>query len=188
MRGVILCGLVFLGASSARAEGLALRAPQPGRAVHITGGWPTLAVAGWLKPWLGLGIDVRLPLSAVAADVAFRHAFVGSEAARWSLWGLAGAGVLVPTLSPGLAVEVPLMLQMRYQLEVFGLALDVSCPAALRLTQGTLFRAPLLLELWLSVRMRRFFVGGTLGLGATLVSGIAPSPAFNAAVTFGYAL
>lgn len=143
---VLLCVLALGSARPALADPVALRHGAPAEGFVLQAGWPDVSAAWWLQPELGVALAWRLPASAVSASVGTRRRLpLGSG--PWALDGYLAAGLLVPTVDPGLALTATPALQLARRGSRGSLDLGVALPLELQLLTERRLRVPVLLEL-----------------------------------------
>ena len=128
----------------ALADPVALRHAGPAGGLVVDAGWPDVSAAWWLSDRLGVGVAWRLPASAVSGAVGLRRrkALGGSQ---WAVDLYGAAGVLVPTVDPGLALTATPAVRLGRDARLdFGLGLAV--PVELPFLGERRLRAPVLAE------------------------------------------
>lgn len=176
--GVVLVGMCV--PPEARADLPALRVPllervgeAPRRALVVAPGYPDASVAALIAPHVVVALSYKLPFDAVGAAAAWRGSLAGG-ATRWGLDLVAGGGVEVPTLRPGVALTAMVSLAGRVRTDRVVASLGVVAPIAVRLAPVVESKLPVLLDLWLGVRAGPVLVGLQAAGGASLSVGGSP--------------
>ena len=183
----LLTSLVVALPSRARADTLALRAPMPlGRGPVLTLGYPTSSAAFWVKPSVGVALEVRLPYDLVGAAAGWRRTLVDNG--RLSLATVVGLGVQVPTIRPGVALAGQASLNGGLRTARLAGSLGLVGLGSVRLPPTVETRSALLLELWLLVRAGRVWFGLSGNAGATFSVGFDPQLALQGSAVIAFDL
>jgi hypothetical protein len=162
-----------VASSSAQAEFAAVRAPELGASIAFVEGAPESSRALWIKPWLAITQETRMPFDALGLGIGLRHTLVGRERG-WALGLQMGAGFIVPTLRPGVALAFAPSTNVRFRSEGVWFSMGLAAPSTVRFDAPLDLRVPAQGELWLAFR------AGPLWIGATAAMGVAFSPGANA--------
>ncbi len=174
--------LVLAAPAVAHANPLTLRLPAPPtRGVTLALGAPTLSAGGWLTPHLGLAVSWRLPAVSVEVAGALRGGLLGGDRG-FGVDAVADAGLVVPQLTLGAAVEVGGSVRGRWRGAWLDVGLGISGAVAAGWAGGFGVRAPLRLEPSVALTFGRLSVGLAGGAGLTFVAGLHPSWALEGAV------
>jgi hypothetical protein len=184
--------IVFLVAlclcPAAIADTVAMRAPMPGRGLVLSLGFPATEVGFWVNGWLGFGVHLRVPASAVGTEIALRRTFAGDPRLGFGLEGMIAFGLDVPLLSPGFVATATASLAVRYFAAAWFAQLAVTAPTAFRLTDPLEARIPILSELWIGGRAQAVWIGAHLAGGVALVPPERPVPAIQVGLAMGLEL
>ncbi|MDP3275439.1 MAG: hypothetical protein Q8Q09_09615 [Deltaproteobacteria bacterium] len=165
----VLAGLASLAltlrAAPAHADPSALRAPTLGPAIAFVVAAPESSRAVWLRPWLAITQEVRLPFDAFGLGVGLRRTLAGRERG-WALDVQLGAGFMVPTLYPGLALTLSPSTSIRVRGDNLWFSMGLAAPAAIRLNDTRDMRLPLQGELWFAFRAGPIWLGAMTAIGA----------------------
>jgi hypothetical protein len=157
------------------AEPGAIRGPDLGNSVVFVVGAPESSRAVWLRPYLAITQEVRVPYDAFGLGVGLRRSIVGGPRG-WAWDAQIGAGFLVPTLLPGVALTLTPSTSLRLRGEWAYFSMGLVAPMAARLNAPNDVRLPVQGELWLAFRVGPLWIGAMTAIGATF------SPGANAAL------
>jgi hypothetical protein len=162
--------VLALSPAVAQADANAIRGPNLGRSLAFDFGWPDASRVLWMRPWLGVTQEVRVPYDAFGLGVATRVTLAGRPRG-WGLEAQFSAGFLATVLLPGMAITASASTQLRWRSERLFFAMGTAVPAAWRLTPPNEWRVPVQGELWFAFRAGPFWFGATTAIGAALSPG-----------------
>lgn len=166
---IVTAALATLALSrAARAEGLSARGPNLGNAVVFVEGAPEASRAVWIRPWLAITQEQRMPFDAFGLGAAMRTTIAGGPRG-WALEAQFAAGFTVPTLLPGVAVWIAPSTHVRVRGERVWFSMGLASPSAVLLSAPNDLRFPLQGELWLAFRVGPVWLGAMTAAGANLV-------------------
>lgn len=157
-----------LASSVAHADASVLRAPDLGTSVALFEGLPESSRAVWIRPWFAITQQQKLPFDSFGVGVGLRRTLAGGPRG-WALSVQLGGGVSVPTLYPGVALELSPSTNLRVRGEWAYFSMGLAVPAAVRLDASADLRIPVVGELWLAFRAGPVWIGAMAGVGATFV-------------------
>lgn len=188
MTRALLMVCVLCVSAPALADSVAMRGPMPGRGVVLTLGFPATELGYWFNGWLGLGVHMRLPASAVGTEIALRKTFAGDPREGFGLVGLIAFGLDIPLIAPGFVVTATASLQGRYFAPSWFVQVAATTPTAFRLTDPIEARIPVMLEAWIGGRAQSMWIGAHLGGGIAIVPPQRISPALQLGLAMGLEL
>lgn len=152
----------------ATADTSALRAPDLGTSVVLFEGVPEASRAVWIRPWFAITQQQKFPYDAFGVGVGVRRTLAGGPRG-WALAVQLGGGLSVPTLYPGVVLELSPSTNLRVRGDWAYFSMGIAVPAALRLDASGDVRIPVVGELWLGFRAGPIWIGAMAGAGATFV-------------------
>jgi hypothetical protein len=184
----VFFAVVVSAAPAAFADSVAMRAPLPGRGLVLTLGFPATELGFWMNSWIGIGVHMRVPASAVGTEIALRKTLVGKPRLGFGLEGLVAFGLDVPLLSPGFVATATASLAGRYFAPSWFVQVAATSPAAFRLTDPVEARVPILAEVWVGGRAQAMWIGAHIAGGVAIVPPQRLSPAVQLGLAMGLEL
>jgi|LNFM01.1.fsa_nt_gb hypothetical protein len=168
-RGALFAALAALfAATDARADSSVIRGPDLGTSVTLFEGYPVSSRAAWIRPWLALTYQQRMPFDAFGAGVGVRRTIAGGPRG-WALSVQLGGGLSFATLYPGAVLEFSPSTNLRVRGDWAYFSMGLAVPAALRLDATGDVRIPVQGELWLAFRTGPVWIGAMAAMGVTFV-------------------
>lgn len=157
----------------ASADPVALRGADLGPSVVLAGGVPDLSVAAWLTPTVGLAVESQ-PIQTLGASVGTRATLLGGPRGG-GLDGFFSGGLAGLRVGPGVALAATFALHARYRSERVHFSAGLASPWSLALAPAVQWRAPLQLELALTVRAGPLWLGAQAGAALVFAPNLSPS-------------
>lgn len=183
-----LCLLLWSGPSF--GDSLVLRTHSSKMEIRLAGGFSQFSGGMWLSKHWGVSVDVHVSIgpqlsvvSALSAEAGYFRRFAGKELG-WQLNGILTAGLLAPTIEPGLALLLTPVLQGGYHgtTDRWFLMLNVFSPIAFQFVGDLVLRIPAQIELWLAFRIGPCWIGLQGAAGANFAIQQAPAVVLTASL------